>query len=68
MTHSYDVVILGAGHNGVACACYRARAALKMLVLEMTERIGGAVHSAETIRRVLDIALAPARSCITSSI
>ena len=47
--NGYDVVVIGAGHNGLACACYLARAGLKGLVLEMADRIGGAVHTAETI-------------------
>ena len=46
----YDVVVIGAGHNGLACACYLTRAGLKVLVLEMADRIGGAVHTAETIQ------------------
>ncbi len=47
--NQYDVVVVGAGHNGLACACYLARAGLKVLVLEMADWIGGAVHTAETI-------------------
>ena len=34
MPHHYDVTIIGAGHNGVTCACYLARAGLNVLVLE----------------------------------
>lgn len=45
----YDAVVVGAGHNGLACACYLARAGRRVLVLEQTDHVGGAVHTAETI-------------------
>ena len=45
----YDVIVIGAGHNGLTCACYLARAGLKVLVLEMAGWIGGSTHTAETI-------------------
>jgi phytoene dehydrogenase-like protein len=38
----WDVVIVGAGHNGLACAAYLARAGKRVLVLESRARIGGA--------------------------
>jgi len=30
---SYDVIIAGAGHNGLVCAAYLAKAGLDVLVL-----------------------------------
>jgi phytoene dehydrogenase-like protein len=38
----WDAIIVGAGHNGLTCAAYLARAGNKVLVLESRERIGGA--------------------------
>ena len=43
----YDVIIVGGGHNGLACAAYLARAGRKVLVLERRERVGGAAVSEE---------------------
>jgi len=37
-----DALIVGAGHNGLTCAAYLARAGKRVLVLESRERIGGA--------------------------
>src|SRR3984885_2067203 len=39
---SWDVVIVGAGHNGLTCAAYLARAGKRVLVLEARRRVGGA--------------------------
>ena len=39
---AWDVVIVGAGHNGLACAAYLARAGKRVLVLESRPRVGGA--------------------------
>ena len=38
----YDIIIVGAGHNGLVAACYLAKAGLKTLVLERREIVGGA--------------------------
>src|SRR3982750_707750 len=43
----YDTIIVGGGHNGLACAAYLARAGRKVLVLERRERIGGAAITDE---------------------
>jgi beta-carotene ketolase (CrtO type) len=41
MSHSHDAIVIGAGHNGLTCACYLAKAGLKVLVLEQYHTIGG---------------------------
>src|SRR5256884_4380326 len=41
----YDVVILGAGHNGLVAASYLGRAGLSVLLLEKNNYIGGATTS-----------------------
>ncbi len=45
MKPSYDVVILGAGHNGLVAATYLARAGLGVLLLEKNDYVGGATTS-----------------------
>src|SRR5437762_14288300 len=45
MKPRYDVVILGAGHNGLVAAAYLARAGLSVLLLEKNDYIGGATTS-----------------------
>src|SRR5438132_8401105 len=45
MKSQYDVVILGAGHNGLVAASYLARAGLSVLILEKNDYIGGATTS-----------------------
>ena len=38
---SYDVIVVGAGHNGLTCACYLARAGLRVLALDRCGEVGG---------------------------
>ena len=45
MKSHYDVVILGAGHNGLVAAAYLAGAGLSVLLLEKNDYIGGATTS-----------------------
>ena len=45
MKSKYDVVILGAGHNGLVAASYLTRAGLSVLLLEKNDYIGGATTS-----------------------
>jgi phytoene dehydrogenase-like protein len=39
---TWDTIVVGAGHNGLACATYLARAGQRVLVLESRKRVGGA--------------------------
>jgi phytoene dehydrogenase-like protein len=45
MKSRYDVVILGAGHNGLVAATYLGRAGLSVLLLEKNNYFGGATTS-----------------------
>jgi phytoene dehydrogenase-like protein len=44
---TYDVTIIGAGHNGLVAACYLAKSGLKTLVLERREIVGGGAVTEE---------------------
>src|SRR5215469_6550646 len=44
---SYDVVIIGAGHNGLTCAAYLGMAGLKVKVVERRKVVGGAAVTEE---------------------
>lgn len=46
-SHTYDVAIIGAGHNGLTCAAYLAGAGLKVVVLEKNAVVGGAAITEE---------------------
>src|SRR5207302_9448204 len=43
----YDVVIIGAGHNGLTCAAYLAMAGLRVKVVERRKAVGGAAVTEE---------------------
>jgi phytoene dehydrogenase-like protein len=38
----WDAIVVGAGHNGLACATYLSKAGKRVLVLESRNRVGGA--------------------------
>ena len=40
MSGSYDIIIVGAGHNGLVTAAYLARAGKRVLVLERRHVVG----------------------------
>src|SRR5207244_295265 len=42
-----DAVVIGAGHNGLVAGAYLARAGLSTLILERSERVGGALLTSE---------------------
>ncbi len=44
---TFDAIIIGAGHNGLTCAAYLARAGKSVLVLEARGLVGGAAVTEE---------------------
>ena len=47
MTKQYDAVIIGAGHNGLVCGFYLARAGLNVRIVERRDVVGGAAVTEE---------------------
>jgi phytoene dehydrogenase-like protein len=47
MTQKYDALIIGAGHNGLVCAFYLARAGMKVRLVEARDIVGGAAVTEE---------------------
>ena len=50
--HKYDVIIIGAGHNGLVAASYLAKAGQKVLILETNNEVGGATTSEQVFEGV----------------
>ena len=47
MPDNYDVLIIGAGHNGLVCAAYLGMAGLKVKLVERRKTVGGAAVTEE---------------------
>lgn len=47
MSDSFDILIIGAGHNGLVAAAYLAKAGKKVLVLEARDLVGGCAVTEE---------------------
>jgi phytoene dehydrogenase-like protein len=52
MARKVDVVVVGAGHNGLVAATFLARAGLSVLVVEEKEMVGGAAKTEHPFPRV----------------
>lgn len=50
MKKAYDVIIIGAGHNGLVTSAYLARQGLRVLVCEKRSIVGGAACTEEIIK------------------
>ncbi|BAK66280.1 putative dehydrogenase/oxidoreductase [Sphingobium sp. SYK-6] len=47
MSRRYDAIVIGAGHNGLVCAYYLARAGLSVRIVERRGVVGGAAVTEE---------------------
>src|SRR5436190_3629779 len=47
LTPRYDVVVVGAGHNGLVAGAYLARSGRRVLIVERRDRVGGILANTE---------------------
>jgi len=45
VARDYDAMVIGAGHNGLVCAAYLARAGMRTLLVEARSSVGGTASS-----------------------
>lgn len=62
MTEEADVVIVGAGHNGMAAAGYLSRAGKRVIVVERLGKVGGMTSAGYMIPEAPAISSRLARS------
>jgi len=55
-TSQADVIVVGAGHNGLVAATFLARGGLRVHVVEEKQVIGGAVRTERPFKKVPDLA------------
>src|SRR4029077_5796336 len=46
-----DVLIIGAGHNGLTAGCYLAKAGLRVLIVEAADAVGGMTSTNPVLER-----------------
>lgn len=61
-----DVLIIGAGHNGLVAACYLARAGLDVLVLEGRDIIGGCTTTEVLVPEAPEFSFSPCADDVIS--
>src|SRR5690606_2070522 len=47
MVEKFDAIVIGGGHHGLVAAAYLARARRRVLLLEASEALGGALATSE---------------------
>ena len=60
MPASFETIVIGAGHNGLACGAYLARAGRRVLVIEARPQAGGFTTTEETIADAPGFRFSPA--------
>src|SRR5688572_24136465 len=45
----HDAIVVGAGHNGLVCAAYLARAGVRTLLVEARDAVGGCASTVDAV-------------------